>query len=178
MKKLKIPLIILGIIIVVAAAFFLPGIANKPNPPISSFEECALAGYPIQESYPSRCTTAGGQNFTQDIGNELELTDLITISNPRPNQRITNPIEIRGAARGNWFFEASFPIKLVDENGNIIAEGHAEATEDWMTEEFVPYKAELEFKTKSKTGTLILEKDNPSGETANDNQLKVPVRLK
>ncbi len=144
---------------------------------ITSFEECAKMGFPIMDSYPPRCAV-DGKTFTQNIGNELELRDLITISTPRPNQTITSPLEIRGAARGNWFFEASFPIKLVDEKGKIIAEGQAEATEEWKTENFVPYKAVLEFKTTAESGKLILEKDNPSGLPENKNQLEVPIRFK
>lgn len=33
---------------------------------IGSFEECALAGYPIMESYPERCATPDGRSFTND----------------------------------------------------------------------------------------------------------------
>lgn len=145
---------------------------------ISSFEACAAAGYPIMDSYPPRCAVPGGKSFTQDIGNELELHDLILISNPRPNQSVSSPLEIRGAARGTWYFEASFPVKLVDEKGNTIAQAPAQAQGEWMTEEFVPYKVDLKFKTGSKRGKLILMKDNPSGEAKNDKQLEVPVVFK
>jgi eight-cysteine-cluster-containing protein len=31
---------------------------------IASYEECAAAGYPIMESYPSRCATPDGRTFT------------------------------------------------------------------------------------------------------------------
>lgn len=31
---------------------------------ISSFDECAAAGHPIQDSYPERCTVPGGGTFT------------------------------------------------------------------------------------------------------------------
>ena len=34
---------------------------------ISSFEECANAGYPIMESYPEQCTTPDGRSFTQEL---------------------------------------------------------------------------------------------------------------
>lgn len=33
---------------------------------IGSFEECALAGYPIMESYPERCATPDGRTFTNE----------------------------------------------------------------------------------------------------------------
>jgi len=32
---------------------------------IDSFEDCAAAGYPIQESFPERCVTPDGQSFTK-----------------------------------------------------------------------------------------------------------------
>jgi len=39
---------------------------------ISSFDECAAAGYPIMESYPARCKTPDGRTFTQTIDSEEE----------------------------------------------------------------------------------------------------------
>jgi len=140
---------------------------------INSFEECAAQGFPIMESYPRRCKT-----FTEDIGNELEKIDLIRIENPRPNQTITGPLVIKGQARGTWFFEASFPIKLYDAKGNLIATAIAQAKSDWMTENFVPFEAELNFTVSIKQkGTLILEKDNPSDLPENSDQLRIPVIL-
>lgn len=34
---------------------------------LSSFEECAQAGYPIMESYPEQCRTPDGKSFTRQI---------------------------------------------------------------------------------------------------------------
>ena len=73
----------------------------------------------------------------------------------------------------------------MDENGNILKESFATAQGDpadggvnWMTEDFVPFKAEIEFKAPSgKKGALILEKDNPSGLSEYDDALRVPVRF-
>jgi len=167
---------IIGTIIFILTAVIL--IINyrgtKPLPvSINSFEECAAQGFPIMESYPGRCKT-----FTEDIGNELEKIDLIRIENPRPNQTITGPLVIKGQARGTWFFEASFPIKLYDAKGNLIATAIAQAKSDWMTENFVPFEAELNFTVSIKQkGTLILEKDNPSDLPENSDQLRIPVIL-
>jgi len=128
------------------------------------------------ESYPRQCRTPDGRNFTEDIGNELEKTDLIRITNPRPNQTISSPLTVTGEARGNWFFEASFPIKLLDENGQQIAIAVAQAKGEWMTTDFVPFEATLEFSAaNSKKGKLVLEKDNPSGLPEYDDSLIVPV---
>lgn len=145
---------------------------------ITNFQECADAGYPVMESYPRQCRTPKGDSFTEDIGNGLELTDLIQVEMPLPNEAITSRVLVRGKARGNWFFEGSFPVKLVV-NGEVIAQTVAEAQGEWMTNEFVDFKAILDFEDKSSTearrGDLILEKDNPSGLPENDKSLRIPV---
>lgn len=145
---------------------------------IKNFQECAAAGNPVDEIYPAKCFTPDGKTFTQSIGNEMELAELITIDSPRPNAKIASPLIVSGKARGNWFFEASFPVKLVDENGNELANGIATAQSDWMTENFVEFLATLEFSPpQTTTGILILKKDNPSGLPENDKSLIVPVKF-
>lgn len=105
--------------------------------------------------------------------------DLITLSSPVPGAIITSPVTITGMARGTWFFEASFPITIVDWDGRIIGEGIATADEDWMTTEFVPYTATISFTVPSDTpykrGIVILQKDNPSGLPEHDDALEIPV---
>ncbi|OGZ37562.1 MAG: hypothetical protein A3A94_03295 [Candidatus Portnoybacteria bacterium RIFCSPLOWO2_01_FULL_43_11] len=108
--------------------------------------------------------------------NELEKSDLIRADFPRPNQTIQSPLIVKGEARGFWFFEASFPIKLLDDNGEFIAQGIAQARGEWMTENFVPFEARIEFNNpKTEKGTLVLEKDNPSGLPENADELRVPI---
>jgi hypothetical protein len=146
---------------------------------INNFKECVSAGYPVMESYPRQCKTPEGKTFTEDIGNELEKLDLIKTDNPRPNQVVQSPIIVKGQARGFWFFEASFPVKLFDENGNLIASTIAQAKNNWMTENFVPFEAVLVFEfSPTKRGVLVLEKDNPSGLPENADELRIPVEFK
>jgi hypothetical protein len=143
---------------------------------IVSFDECVEAGYPVMESYPRQCRVSGGETFTEDIGNEIEKSDLIRINTPRPNYSIASPLLIEGEARGYWFFEATFPIKLLDGDGNVIAQHYAQAQDEWMTEDFVPFTAELNFiSPDTKKGTLVLEKDNPSGLPEHADELRIPV---
>lgn len=122
---------------------------------------------------------------TPIIGNVLdeikpaEKEDLIKVDAPLPNQEITSPLLVSGQARGYWFFEASFPVRLLDGSGKEIAAKPAEAQDEWMTEDFVPFKAVLEFKTPSMDfGTLVLEKNNPSGLPEKADELRVSVRFK
>ena len=118
----------------------------------------------------------------EDAGNAAQNAHLIVLDNPRPNQTITSPLTVTGQARGDWFFEASFPVVLVDWDGRIIAQGIATAKGDWMTADFVPFEATLTFAVDknaySNRGALILKKDNPSGLPQNDDALEVPVVIK
>lgn len=104
--------------------------------------------------------------------------DLIRIESPRPNERVTSPIIITGEARGYWFFEASFPVKLYGETGDLIAQHYATAKGEWMTENFVPFEVSLPFTVdREQAGTLVLEKDNPSGLPEHADEIRVPVML-
>jgi hypothetical protein len=146
---------------------------------IHDFEECLAAGYPAMESYPRQCQDDQGNLFVENIGNELEKDDLIRIDSPRPNQTVTSPLTITGQARGYWFFEGDFPIVLIgSQGGNILVESHATTESDWMTEEFIPFNATIEFESPGTgAGILILEKDNPSGLPENFDSLTIPVKF-
>lgn len=175
----KIPLFISLVLILILIAVSIWLWPKNPKPPasnISNFEDCAGAGYPVAESNLPKCRTPDGKVFTQNIGNELEKKELIRVNNPRPNAVVTSPLTITGEARGNWYFEAAFPIKLVDEKGEELGRTVAAAQGDWTTVDFVPFTAELTFTAPAPgKGTLILEKDNPSGLPQNADELRIPV---
>lgn len=104
--------------------------------------------------------------------------NIIRVSSPTSNQIVQSPLMISGEARGTWYFEASFPIVLVDASDNVIAQGIATAEGDWMTNDFVPFKATLQFDSGTAiNGTLIFKKDNPSGLPENDASIQMPVRF-
>ncbi|MDP3763137.1 MAG: Gmad2 immunoglobulin-like domain-containing protein [bacterium] len=131
----------------------------------------------------------GNKTVVENFGNELEKADLIRLDAPRPNQVIISPLTIRGEARGTWYFEASFPVILTNWDGLIIAQGIATAKSNptssdgvnWMTTEFVPFEATLNFtvdkNTYSNRELLILRKDNPSGLPEHDDALEIPVLI-
>lgn len=152
---------------------------NRVARNIQDFDECVAMGFPVMESYPEQCV-AGDRNFVRYIGNELEKVDSIILDNPRPNQKIQSPLEFRGRARGTWLFEADFPVRLFDSNGNEISVAIATAVlkegETWMTEEFVEFSGTIEFtQPTTNKGTLIFEKDNASGLPELDDYLTMPV---
>lgn len=151
---------------------------------INSFEECTDAGFPVMESYPAQCRTSDGRTFMQNITNyqdrdqDEELSNLIVVDTPKPNQIIANPLRISGKARGTWYFEADFPIELVDENNKSLGIGHGQAQGEWMTEEFVPFEGKILFdKPATANGKLIIRNANPSGLPENQKELVVPIKF-
>jgi len=87
---------------------------------VSNFDECVEEGNLVMESYPPQCRSKTGEVFVQNIGNELEKSDLIGIETPRPNSKVESSFAIRGEARGTWFFEGDFSAKLMSNNGDLL----------------------------------------------------------
>ena len=113
-----------------------------------------------------------------EITAENNISDQIIVRAPETDQLIQSPLIIEGEARGTWFFEATFPVKLLDANRNLVASHFAQTDEDWMTEDFIGFKAQIEFKKPpTATGILVLEKDNPSGLAEYDARIEIPVRF-
>lgn len=111
--------------------------------------------------------------------------DRITLTTPVPNGIVESPLRITGEARGPWYFEASFPVTLVNWDGLIIGDGVATAEGEWMTEAFVPFTAEVSFTNPykegdpdfMKRGAIILQKSNASGLPEHDDALEIPIRF-
>ncbi|OGZ04681.1 MAG: hypothetical protein A2845_05300 [Candidatus Lloydbacteria bacterium RIFCSPHIGHO2_01_FULL_49_22] len=104
----------------------------------------------------------------------------ITVDTPLPETIARSPLTVSGNARGNWYFEASFPIMLVDANGVTLAQVPAQAQGDWMTDDFVPFNTILTWSSTSTvatSGVLILKRDNPSGLPEYDDSIAIPVLL-
>ena len=162
---------------------------GKEKIEILSFEDCAKAGYPIMESYPRQCRSKDGRTFVEEIVSPITYINsnenLIKVELPFPGAVVGKEFSVIGEARGTWFFEASFPIELVDKAGKILDVGIAQAQPDpktgetnWMTENFVPFKADLKT-PQSYIGpaTLILKKDNPSGLPEHDASISFPITI-
>lgn len=113
------------------------------------------------------------------------ISELIVVTEPAALSLVTSPLLITGQARGQWYFEGSFPVELQNSNGTVIASGIATTSANWMTTDFVPFTAHLQFSnplvvgldSSAKMGQLVFKKDNPSGEPQNDAEFRVAVRF-
>jgi hypothetical protein len=114
----------------------------------------------------------------------VTLGGKVILTNLEPGAVVHSPLTITGKALGSWYFEAVFQVVLVDWDGKIIADGHAQAQSDWTSTGFVPFVAKLKYNTAdisgnySDKGTLIFKKDNPSGMPERDESVEMPVVIK
>jgi hypothetical protein len=104
--------------------------------------------------------------------------DMITVELPFPGAVTGKTFTVIGKARGPWFFEASFPITVLDEKGMVLARGIAQAKSDWMTTDFVRFEAKIVV-PESYIGkaVLVLQKDNPSGLPEKDASISFPFTI-
>ncbi len=174
MKKgilIIIALIVVAIFVILGLRFLAIGGSSDCRSFLSG-EDCWLCqnGQWIKHGNPSAVKPTSGCG-------DLTSVD-IKITTPQPNDIISSPLTIKGEARGSWFFEAVFPVKLLDGNGNIIASGPAQAQKDWMTQDFVPFKVVLEFTSSvTQNGTIVFANDNPSGLPQNEKKFEIPIRF-
>ena len=135
--------------------------------------------------------TLGGYHFVLKSATETAIELLVEkaavveqdarihVTTPTPNQMVKSPLKVTGEAKGSWYFEATFPVKLVNAAGVTIATTPARAQNEWMTDVFVPFVVELKFAPQpaGSLGKLILMRDNPSGLPENDASISVPVQF-
>ncbi len=144
----------------------------------------ALFIVPNSAQAPSENGGATTTPATSTTPQKASFEDLIVVDSPLPGESVSSPLIITGKARGTWYFEASFPIDVIDWDGRIIAQGHAEAQSDWMTEAYVPFVARITYTTPVpgdptvNRGTIIIHKDNPSGLPEHDRVLEFPIVFK
>jgi hypothetical protein len=101
------------------------------------------------------------------------------VSSPSANMKVVSPLKITGTVPTGWMFEGVFPIKLVDVNQKVITQGQAKevVAGSWQSGNPVDFSATLTFKGATGSGNLILENDNPSGDTTKAQTFEVPINF-
>ncbi len=178
--------IIIGILVLaLAVGVFMYFDSRKTDTPVVtvlSFEDCEKAGYPVMESHPRQCRTPDGRTYAEEITPPITYdnatSDKIVVTNPFPGAVTGKEFTVAGKARGTWYFEASFPVQVIDKNGKVLFQGPAQAQGDWMTENFVPFSIAVKVPaTYIGPATLILRKDNPSGLPENEASISFPITI-
>lgn len=108
----------------------------------------------------------------------ISQSEDVRLNNFKSNEVVSSPLSIEGSARGAWFFEGSFPVRVLDEAGQELGVGIAQAQGNSLTEDFVPFKATVMFtRPTSSIGSLVLERDNPSGLVENEKKILLPIKF-
>lgn len=106
---------------------------------------------------------------------------LIHVTAPVSGATTSDQIEIEGEARGQWYFEATFPVQLRALDNSVITITTASAQGDWMTTDFVPFKARIDLSVDAPDfhgpALLVLMKDNPSGLPENEDSITIPITI-
>jgi hypothetical protein len=125
-----------------------------------------------------------------------DLAPFIRLDEPAAGELVTSPVRLSGEAVGPWYFEGSFPVSVVAQDGTVLGEGFVSAQAEWLVDGLVPFTGEVEFAvpaggsrdqvsaaeqgaaTSALPVTLVLARDNPSDLPEHDAALHVGVRLK
>lgn len=104
----------------------------------------------------------------------------VMLDNLSAGDVVSSPLTITGTVPPGWMFEASFPISIMDQNGEIISQGYGEPIppDEWMSGEPVRFTATLTFETDTEAGIIRFEKDNPSGLPENAESFDVAVNFR
>ncbi|HEY4514199.1 MAG TPA: Gmad2 immunoglobulin-like domain-containing protein [Candidatus Paceibacterota bacterium] len=136
----------------------------------------ALFLIPSPASAPGTDKTA--QNESASIKVVPFSSDNVKVSAPLPGAEVDKNFEVIGEARGDWYFEGTFPVQVHDSANNRIGGGTAKSESDWMTTEFVPFSANISAENYSGPAILAFLKSNPSGLPENDDSVSIPIVIK
>jgi hypothetical protein len=102
--------------------------------------------------------------------------NMIIVDTPIPGATVGHIVTVSGKARGNWYFEANFPIEVRSATGTVLVQAPVQAQEEWMTTEFVPFTVQVTLPAEYKgPATLVLHNDNASGLPEHDRSVSIPI---
>lgn len=62
--------VVIGLVVLFLLGYWIYASQKQPEDMVSfvsNFEECVVAGYPVQETYPRQCTTPDGNVYTEKL---------------------------------------------------------------------------------------------------------------
>lgn len=170
-------LIVLGLIVLGSAGFLLvnKNLKSTDGGNVACTMEVKMCP---DGSYVGRSGPKCEFTACEEISYINSTADNITVDLPFPGAVTGKEFSVIGKARGTWYFEASFPVEVLDKNGNVLVITPAQAQSEWMTTEFVPFKVVMKV-PDSYIGpaTLVLNKDNPSGLPEHDASISFPITI-
>lgn len=88
----------------------------------------------------------------------------IYLDNVKQGDEVELGYIIKGSVVGDWYFEGEFPVRVLNEEMEVIETLIAFAKGDWMTSEIVPFELEVDLPIVADSYVVLrFEKSNPSG---------------
>ncbi|OGG59834.1 hypothetical protein A2765_04580 [Candidatus Kaiserbacteria bacterium RIFCSPHIGHO2_01_FULL_56_24] len=161
--------IFIAVIAFAAGVWYMGGFDTAPQFPGPDMDTPAT-------NTPSTDTPATSTAAVQATYHNADA-DKIQVSTPKPGAMLASTFTVSGKAVGNWYFEASFPLEVLDANGTSLKMMPVQAQGDWMTSAFVPFSVEVSVPNYHGKATLILHNDNPSGMPENEASISIPITI-
>jgi hypothetical protein len=178
-KKPYLTIVFLGILTVAVA--FLLGMLFEHKSTLKTvgkniLELCGINPDELKQSLDQKIIEHNKSFYADNV----PLTTGTGISNLSiiPGQKISLPITITGTAdSGNWFFEGSFPVSIIDNDDKAIITGFASAAGEWMTPDPVAFTTKLNDAHYTGSATIVFTQDDPSdGESGKPlKEFRIPV---
>ena len=114
-----------------------------------------------------------GEEVLSERGNKLVLENL------KDGDTVDEGFEVKGSVSGSWFFEGTFPVRVLNMQGEIVRSIPVTTQDDWMTEDLVNFSFKLDTQLEEESIVVLrFEKSNPSGLEENDDFVKVTVTIR
>lgn len=129
------------------------------------------------EDTPASSNESNGTETTDPTALKSGKGVAVVVTTPTRDSTTTSPLQVTGSVPGSWSSEGTFSVRLLDADSNVLADGTATLSGDWMTTAMVPFNADLTFEAPQAgtAGLLILEKANPSDLEENADSVTIPV---
>lgn len=113
------------------------------------------------------------EEVLSEKGNKLVLENL------KDGDIVDEGFEVKGKVSGEWFFEGTFPVRVLNEQGEIIKSLSATTQDDWRTSDLVSFTFKLDTQLEQESIVVLrFEKSNPSGLEENDDYAQVTITIK
>lgn len=173
--KIRIAIVVVICIVLLGIFLFLH---RDRNIKVSSFDECAAAGYAVIDSLPARCLDSESTVHTEDVGNIVEMQDQIKITAPSRNTVIISPLVVTGEARKEWFTRGEMLGLIVADDDVVLGKIVLEIEKGHEAEAWREFSGKIEWSlrdTDALKGTIVLKKAGAVGEK---NEIRMPIFLR
>jgi len=99
----------------------------------------------------------------------------LTVESIKPQDLVAKRFVVSGEAYSAWFEEGKMPAEVVDPKGNELWIGYAITNGDWTTDATIPFSMQVDVGHYAGPATVVIHRDNPSGDPAYDKSISIPI---